>query len=156
MIIIFLLVAVDLLIKIIVKLGLEPIGIAHFIPNFIQFHYTENKGAAFSMLQNARWLFISVTMIACIVAIVLMLTNKIKSGVVYTSLVFIVAGGIGNLIDRIFLGYVIDYIEPLFVNFAIFNFADCLVTVGGAILVVYLIIDAVKGTKNSKKVTSNE
>ena len=72
------------------------------------------------------------------------------------SAVLIISGGLGNLIDRIFRGSVIDYIEPLFVNFAVFNFADCLVTVGAAILIVYLIYDLVKSVRKSDKASGGE
>ena len=61
-----------------------------------------------------------------------------------------VSGGIGNIIDRIRLQYVVDYIEPLFIDFAVFNFADCLITVGAGMLIVYLIVDIIKDTKKSK------
>ena len=75
------------------------------------------------------------------------LTKRLEFGVAYSAITLIVSGGLGNLIDRIFRGYVIDYIEPLFVNFAVFNFADILVTVGAAILIVYLIYDTAKESK---------
>ena len=65
-----------------------------------------------------------------------------------------ISGGIGNIIDRIRLHYVVDYIEPLFVDFAVFNFADCLITVGAFALIIYLIIDLIKDTKKSKNTVS--
>lgn len=150
MVIMLLLVAVDQLTKVIMNLWLEPISTAKFIPHVVQFHYAENTGAAFSSLQNARWLFITVTMIACVVMLFLLLRDKIKSGVVYTALVLIVSGGLGNLIDRIFRGYVIDFVEPTFMNFAIFNFADSLVSVGAVVLVGYLVYDIIKESKKEK------
>ena len=61
-----------------------------------------------------------------------------------------IAGGIGNVIDRIRLQYVIDYIEPLFIDFAVFNFADCLITVGAFSLIIYLIVDLIKDIKKEK------
>ena len=67
-----------------------------------------------------------------------------------------ISGGIGNIIDRIRLHYVVDYIEPLFVNFAVFNFADCLITVGAFTLIIYLIYDLVKDTKKSKEGSHND
>lgn len=151
MIIILLLVIVDQLTKVIMRIWLQPIETAPFIPGVIQFQYAENTGAAFSSMQNARWLFISLTTVVCIVMLVLMLMNRIRSGVVYTALTLIVAGGIGNLIDRVFLGYVVDFLEPTFVNFAIFNFADSLVTVGAVIWAGYLIYDIIEETKKEKK-----
>lgn len=154
-IIMFLLVAVDQLIKVVMQLWLFPDGISKFIPGLVQFHYAENRGAAFGILENARWVFIVLTVVVCTAAIVLMLAGKIKSGVVYTSLVFIVSGGIGNLIDRIFRGYVIDFVEPTFMNFAIFNFADCLITVGGAILIFYLLYDIFQDYKTHRELKGN-
>jgi signal peptidase II len=62
-----------------------------------------------------------------------------------------ISGGIGNIIDRIRLHYVVDFIEPLFVDFAVFNFADCLVTVGAFTLIIYLIVDMIKDSKNTTK-----
>jgi signal peptidase II len=68
-----------------------------------------------------------------------------------------VAGGIGNIIDRIRLHFVVDYIEPTFIDFAVFNFADCLITVGAFVLMIYLVIDIVKDEKTKKeKISSNE
>ena len=58
------------------------------------------------------------------------------------------AGAIGNLIDRIYLGYVVDFINPIFVNFAIFNIADCAITLGAISLIAYLVLDMFK--KESK------
>ena len=62
-----------------------------------------------------------------------------------------ISGGIGNVIDRIRLHYVVDYIEPVFVNFAVFNFADCLITVGAFALIFYLILDLIKDFKKTKQ-----
>lgn len=149
-VIMFLLVVVDQLTKVIMKIWLEPISTATFIPHVVRFNYAENTGAAFSSLQNARWFFITVTTIACIAMLYFFYAKKIKSGILQTAVVFIVSGGIGNLIDRIFRGYVIDFIEPVFVDFAIFNFADCLVTVGSAIVVCYLVYDIVRESKQEK------
>jgi signal peptidase II len=68
-----------------------------------------------------------------------------------------IAGGIGNIIDRIRLHFVVDYIEPLFIDFAVFNFADCLITVGAFVLMFYLLVDIIKDEKAKKgKVSSQE
>ena len=74
-------------------------------------------------------------------------SNRAKNLWLYWSLGVVLAGGIGNLIDRARFGYVVDFIEPTFVNFAVFNIADCAVTCGAAVLVVYLLIDAFKKDK---------
>ena len=65
-------------------------------------------------------------------------------------------GIIGNLLDRVFRGYVIDYIEPLFINFAVFNFADVLITCGATILIVWMIKDIIKDFKKPKELNSDE
>ena len=66
------------------------------------------------------------------------------------------AGGIGNVTDRIRLHYVIDFIEPKFVRFAVFNFADCLITVGAFALIIYLFVDLYKDSKRQKEnITKN-
>lgn len=121
-----------------------------FIPGVVQFRYAENTGMAFSMLTGARWIFVVLTLVVCIAALYYMFSNRCKSLWLYWSLGVTVAGGIGNLIDRAFYGYVIDFIEPIFVDFAIFNIADCAVTCGAAVLIGYLVIDVIKDAKKEK------
>ena len=79
-----------------------------------------------------------------------MFTNRCKSLWLYWSLGVIVAGGVGNLIDRAVIGSVVDFIEPVFVNFAVFNIADCAVTVGAVSLVAYLVSDLFKKEKTDE------
>ena len=102
--------------------------IVNFIPGVVQFRYAENTGMAFSMLSGARWIFIFVTVVACVGVLYYMLSNRCKSLWLYWSLGVVVSGGIGNLVDRVMQGYVVDFIEPTFVDFAVFNIADCAVT----------------------------
>lgn len=109
------------------------------IPGIFQLTYVENTGAAFSSFDGQRWFLIIVTGLVIIGLLYLMLFHHIRDTFVIWCLSGIIAGGIGNLIDRIFHGYVIDYIQLTFVNFAIFNFADCLVVVGVIVLLVYLL-----------------
>ena len=158
MIIIALLVVSDQLIKAVMLLWLKPMGSFMLVKGFLQFYYVENTGAAFSMLSGefGRRFFIIFTVIAIAAGLYLLISGRLKSPVLKISAVLIISGGLGNLIDRIFRGSVIDYIEPLFVNFAVFNFADCLVTVGAAILIVYLIYDLVKSVRKSDKASGGE
>ncbi|MDE6723929.1 MAG: signal peptidase II [Eubacterium sp.] len=115
-----------------------------FIKGIVQFRYAENTGMAFSLFSGARWIFIAITIIACVAAMWYIFSNKCKSLWLYWSIGVIIAGGIGNLIDRAFYGFVIDFIEPTFMNFAIFNIADCAVTLGAGSLFLYLILDVFK------------
>lgn len=113
----------------------------------VALRYVRNTGAAFSMLSaHTAWLSVG-TGILLVLGFAVLMSRKIKSGLLYAALTMIFAGGLGNLIDRVRLGYVIDYIDPLFVQFAVFNFADCLITVGAGLLIVWLILDTVREKK---------
>ncbi|MFR5874883.1 MAG: signal peptidase II [Eubacterium sp.] len=147
-IMIILIVAFDQLTKYIVSENISDGLVVKFIPGFIQFRYAENTGMAFSLFSGARWIFIALTLAVCAGVLWYMFSNKCKSLWLYWSLGVIVSGGIGNLIDRICFGYVVDFIEPVFVNFAVFNIADCAVTCGAVVLIAYLVIDALKKDKS--------
>ena len=109
------------------------------IPNILEFYYTTNNGAAFSSFAGRRLLLIVMPIIMMIVLVVFLRKTKNKSFIIKLTVLMIIAGGIGNLIDRIAYGYVVDFINFTFIKFPIFNVADIFVTVGGVILVVYLI-----------------
>lgn len=147
-IMIVLIVAFDQITKYIVSSKLADGKIVSFIPKFIQFRYAENTGMAFSMLSGARWFFIALTAIVCIGALIYLFSGKCKSLWMYWSLGVVIAGGIGNLIDRILYGFVVDFIEPIFIDFAVFNIADCAVTCGAVVLIGYMLIDAFKKDKS--------
>ena len=151
MIMIVLIIAFDQITKYFASLKLADGSIAKFIPGVVQFKYAENTGMAFSMLSGARWVFIALTVVVCVGVFYYLFSNRCKSLWLYWSLGVILSGGIGNLIDRIRFGYVVDFIEPTFVNFAIFNIADCAVTCGAVVLVGYLLYDAFKDVKKPKE-----
>lgn len=117
---------------------------ADFIPGVVRFTYAENTGMAFSMFSGARWVFVALTAAVCAGVLWYMFSNRAAHLWLYWSLGVVCAGGIGNLIDRVLYGYVIDFIEPVFVDFAVFNIADCAVTLGAASLVAYLVFDLFK------------
>lgn len=145
------LVALDQVIKLIVLKYLEPIGSLPLIDGIIRLNYAENTGAAFgSFSSHTDWLSLF-TLIVIVVGTALLMTKKIKFGVEYVCVAVILAGGAGNLIDRLYRGFVVDYIEPLFIDFAIFNFADILVTGGAILLVAWLIIDIIRDSKREKE-----
>ncbi len=151
MIMIVLIIAFDQITKYFASLKLADGSVAKFIPGVVQFKYAENTGMAFSMLSGARWVFIALTVVVCVGVFYYLISNRCKSLWLYWSLGVILSGGIGNLIDRIKFGYVVDFIEPTFVNFAIFNIADCAVTCGAVVLVGYLLYDAFKDVKKPKE-----
>ncbi len=150
LIIIGLLVAVDQIIKLLVLEHLKPIGSLTLIDGFIQLNYAENTGAAFGSF-SGKTVLLSIFTCAIIVAgILYLMIKKRKVDVEYVCITLVISGGIGNLIDRIFRGFVVDYIEPLFVNFAIFNFADILVTCGSIFLAIWMLYDIYRDGKKEK------
>lgn len=130
------LIGLDQLLKLLAVHYLAPVGTAELIPGVIGLRYTENTGAAFSMFAGRQTLLIVITGIVLLFGAYILLFRRPKGTLEYTAVVMIFSGGVGNLIDRIANGYVVDYIELQFVRFAIFNLADCLVTVGFVLLVV--------------------
>ncbi len=144
-----LVVAVDQIIKYFVSTYLQPIGSFEVIPNLFSLTYVENRGAAFGMLANSRWLFIAITIIVTVFLIIVVLKNKIHSKLFSASMILIIGGGIANLIDRIFLGYVVDYLSLSFFP-PVCNFADYCICIGAALLVVYILFfsDKEKVIKN--------
>ena len=121
--------------------GKEPVS---FIKGVVRFNYAENTGMAFSLFSGARWVFVALTLVACAAALWYIFSNRCKPLWLYWSIAVVASGGIGNLIDRTFYGYVVDFIEPVFIDFAIFNIADCAVTLGAVSLIAYLVFDAFK------------
>ena len=108
------------------------------IPNFLQITYTQNLGAAFGMGKKYIVLILSIIFIIGILVFMKKEKNKIKN---YFPYVLILSGAIGNLIDRIFRGYVIDFIDVNIFNFPNFNIADICIFIG----VVYYLIYLLKG-----------
>ena len=115
-------------------------AVQSFIPHFIRFEYRENTGMAWGLLPNARVYFIIVTLIlAAFLVFLLVRYRKLLPKLSKVALTVILSGAIGNLIDRIFLGYVRDFIAFDFIEFPVFNIADCCVTIGAVLLAVSLL-----------------
>ncbi len=118
------------------------------IPSVLQFRYVENTGAAFSILSGRSLLLTAVTAAILVAGIVLLVLDKIPGRGNQIALVLMMAGGAGNLIDRAIRHSVVDFIEVLFTDFAVFNVADCFVTVGAAILILSTVLSFIKDLKN--------
>ncbi|MCX7614773.1 MAG: signal peptidase II [Clostridiales bacterium] len=128
---------------------LQSLGSIPFIDNIIHLTYAENTGAAFSLMRGGRWVFVCITVAILSLMIVVLKKGLIKHPLGRISIFMIMGGAIGNLIDRVVHGYVVDMIEFRPVHFAIFNIADCFVTVGGILFAIYIIFlhDSVSGKK---------
>jgi len=139
----------DQLSKYFADLYLKGASTVQFIPGVLSLHYHENRGAAWGMLSNHRWVFMVISTIA-IVAIIsyLIWTRKKKDPLLFRiSLSFFAGGGIGNMIDRVVLGYVIDFLRFDFIDFPIFNVADSFITIGAVLMIINLLLDFVSDIK---------
>lgn len=133
------LVAADQLVKLLVRANIPLYGSVPFIPHLFDLTYVQNTGAAFSFFSDHTWLL---TIVSAVVAVVLMvaLAKRVvthRFGVL--SLSVVLAGAVGNLIDRFFMGYVTDMFQFLPFRFAVFNVADICVVLGGIAFCVYLL-----------------
>lgn len=125
------------------------------IKDVIHLTYVENRGAAFGMFQNQRWIFM-ITSTVMIIGLSLYLYLGFAENKLYEiSIAMIISGGIGNMIDRIALKYVIDFIDFRLINFAVFNGADSFVCVGAGLLVLALVLDIIEESKKAKADKSN-
>lgn len=145
------LVGIDQLIKYFVVIYLKPVSSVEVIKGILNFTYVENTGAAFGSFATHTAVLTAVSVVLLGITVYFLATNKTKSRFIDACLILMISGGIGNIIDRIRLHYVVDFIEPVFVNFAVFNFADCLVTVGAFALIIYLFVQMFRESKNAKK-----
>ena len=144
-----LLVVIDQLVKLWVR-GSIPLGQSvPFIPGLMDLTYAQNTGAAFSSFSGLTGA-LAVVSLAASVGLAWMIWKKIFPGRLgQISLSLVLAGAVGNLIDRVFLGFVTDMFETTFINFAVFNVADICVTVGGALVICYALLFWDKGGKGS-------
>lgn len=129
----------DQLTKYLTVFYLKPIPTLPIIEDVIHLTYVENPGAAFGMMKDSRWLFMTVSTVAIIGLTVYFFVKKSNSKLENVALCFIIGGGIGNMIDRVALGYVVDMIDFRLIDFAVFNVADSFVCIGAGLLMLYII-----------------
>jgi len=139
LVIVFIIILFDQYTKILANDSLAEIDTFPLIDNIFHFTLVKNKGAAFGIMQNQRWFFIIITFAVILAMIIYVLKYKPKHKLLLTSLSMIIGGAVGNLIDRIKLGYVIDFFDFRLINFAVFNVADSFVVIGTILLSYYLL-----------------
>lgn len=132
-----LIVVIDQAIKYFVVIYLEPVSSVTAIPHVLDLVYLENTGVAFGMFKDLRWLFVVLTAVIIVVFTIMLFKNAKTSKLFSIASLLIVGGGIGNLIDRVFRGFVVDYLQLSFFP-PVCNFADYCITVGTIILIIYL------------------
>lgn len=146
----FAIITLDQISKVLITSAFSPGQGTIVIKGILDFLYVRNEGAAFGMLQGAGWFFIIVTVAAISAAIIYIVKAKPSSKLERMALAFISGGAIGNFIDRVALGYVRDFIAVSFINFPVFNIADCFVCIGAGLYILYTLIDAFKTKKVEK------
>lgn len=143
--------AVDLVIKNAVVAAFSGGASKEILFGLIRLTYVENTGAAFSSFSGNTAVLTGVTLVMILGCLGYLLFGKNKNTFLRVCLILITGGGVGNIIDRLTKGYVVDFIEPTFVKFAVFNFADCCITVGAFALLGYEIYSFVKETKEKRE-----
>ena len=133
-----LIVAGDQLFKYFITLRLALGGQIQLVPGVVHLIYVENTGAAFSILPGMRWVLIGLPVVAILLLIFVLIKFKMNA-LGRFALAAVLGGAAGNLIDRIALGHVVDMFELEFMQFAIFNIADCFITVGAVLFLIYII-----------------
>ncbi len=143
-------VVLDQLTKYLTILYLKPLDTVPLIKDVLHLTYVENPGAAFGMMKDSRWVFMVISTVAIVGVLVYLFVKKPADKLECVSLCFIVGGGIGNMIDRTLLGYVVDMIDFRLINFAVFNVADSFVCVGAGMMILCLILAMVRESKADK------
>ncbi len=125
------------------------------IPKVIDFVYVKNTGAAFSFLADKTYGIVLLSLISvafCVAVVWFMIKRKPSSKLLTISLALMLSGAFGNVIDRIFKGYVVDFIETTFIKFPVFNIADIAITCGAALVIIYvLFFEKSKNTDGQEK-----
>lgn len=127
--------------KYIVVQNIPLFDVKEFIPGVLSWMYIRNTGAAWSILEGQMWFFYIITTVV-VVAIVYMMQKYAKGNWLFSlGLAMILAGAVGNFIDRLRLGYVVDMVRLEFINFPIFNVADMSLSVGVVLVIIYVLLD---------------
>ena len=134
-----LMIVIDQVIKYLVRAHI-PLGKSvPFLPHVMDLTYIRNTGAAFSLLEEHTWI-LTLLSAAIVAAVAVLVAKGVLAGRLGRfSAALIMAGGVGNLIDRLFFKYVTDMFKTTFIDFAVFNWADCCITVGAVLLFLYLL-----------------
>ena len=145
------LVGADQLIKLWAVRALAPVGAMPLIPHLVELQFVLNQGMAFSLL-SGKQLFLIVATSAALLLVAYELFFRSRGKLLQRiAFILVLGGGIGNLIDRVLNGEVVDYINLLFMNFAVFNFADICVCVGVALWVLVIFLEELHSEDRSSR-----
>lgn len=121
---------------------LAPIDTYPIIKDVLHLTYVTNYGAAFGILADHRWIFLVISTVAIVLLSCYLYYKRDAHPLLCTALSLIIGGGIGNMIDRIVLGYVVDFVDFRLIHFAVFNTADTFVCIGCALIFLWLFLYA--------------
>ncbi|HEL1584951.1 TPA: signal peptidase II [Streptococcus suis] len=142
------LICLDQLVKAWTVANIELGTVRNWLPGFMSLSYLRNYGAAWSILQNQQWFFTLVTLVV-VTGLIWYYIKNIKGDLfMLASLSLILAGALGNFLDRIRLGYVVDMFHLDFISFPVFNVADVCLTIGVACIFVCLMKEESNGSKS--------
>lgn len=134
-----LMIALDQVVKCWAFTSLQAQHTIPLIENVFHLTYVENRGAAFSLFSqfDSRWIFVVLAVVITIAILIALSKNWIQTSLGRWSLVLVIAGALGNAIDRVVHGFVVDLFDFRLINFPVFNVADIFICVGGALFVIY-------------------
>lgn len=135
-----LIVAADQLSKYFVSHNMALHSTRQLIPGVVELYYVRNSGMAWSLLSGARWFFVVVTVAFLVLAVIIVWKKMLTKKFELFCLAAIVGGAVGNFIDRLLYGEVVDMLNFTFIDFPVFNVADCFVTCGCILLFIYILL----------------
>ena len=144
----FLIVIFDQITKVLITRSLALYESVSIIKGLFSFTYVQNRGAAFGILQGARVFFVIITIALLIFVVGYIIRKKPQNLLEKTAISFITGGALGNFIDRAYLGYVRDFISTDFIDFPVFNVADCFVCIGAALYVIFVLCEGKQNGNN--------
>lgn len=142
------LLALDQITKLIAINVLKPLNSVDFIKGVLGFTYVENKGIAFGLFQDKLYIFLPLSLVIVGICIYIFFKYRKENKLFDTSLMLVISGATGNIIDKFIYGYVVDFIEFKFIDFPVFNVADICVCTGACLLIIYLLFCS-NGDKNA-------
>lgn len=145
-------IALDQLTKWLAVVFLKSVSTVPIIKGVLHLTYLENTGAAFGIFNKPeqRWIFLTVSTVAILAMVFYLFSGLCEGKLAGVALAMLISGGIGNMIDRLLMGYVVDFIDFRLIHFAIFNGADTFVCVGAGLLVLALIFDMIDERKERR------
>lgn len=126
---------------------------APFLPGILRLTLVHNYGASWGILEGKTALLLILTALVCLAILTALLLDKPKNPLGKLSLAFILGGAVGNAVDRFVQGYVVDMFETEFISFPVFNAADCFITIGAVLLILWVLLDE-KAAQRKRQETS--